>query len=777
MVELRGWLLDVYGDEDQGAVLWLASEDGQRYRLFQPFPVTFYAGGPFPRLRELWRFLQQQSTPVHPNRVKRRDLFAGLVDVLAIQAPGPIQGGRLFWTVRSRFPDLDYFDADVPIALRYGAGHSLFPLAHCQVTAGDDGQIQNINPLDSAWDMDPEWPDLRLLTIEPDVDPDHARPQALIVKYESERNRIPLKPLRFLLSRLQASLKRSDPDLILTRYGDTWVFPYLFEACQEAGIPQFNPNRDQGRLPHQQEENSYYTYGQVIYRGRQVRLFGRWHIDERNAVMYGHYGLNGVFEQARVTGLPVQEVARKSPGAGITAMQMQTALRQGVLIPYQKQQAEDFKSAAGLIQADRGGLVYQPLTGLHQDVAEIDFVSMYPSIMVHFNISPETVFSDEKQAGTVLAQAKMAGTVQYVPELGFPVDHSRTGLVPETLRPLLARRLAIKQRLARMDSRDCRYGPLKARSSALKWLLVVCFGYLGYKNARFGRIESHESVTAYGREALLRAKEAAEDLGYTVLHMYVDGLWVKQAGKRSVDDFQPLLEEVTTRTGLPIALEGIYRWVAFLPSRLDNRVPVANRYFGYFHDGRLKMRGIEARRHDAPPFVAQTQMEMLRRMAAVPAGRSPVECLPELVALLRLRLAQLRAGQIALERLLVSQTLSRSLEAYRVPSPVARAVAQLEAAGKGPMKPGQRVRFLYTLGENGVWAWDLPARPDPAMVDLERYEMLLLRAASAVTEAMGLEEEQLREWVAGYARQGRFYFTRETSWPAKAGVPTIQAWR
>jgi len=505
MIELRGWLLDVYEDEDQGVILWLAGEDGRRHRFSHTFPVTFYAGGPFPRLRELWHYLLSEPVPAVLSRVQRRDLFAGPVDVLAVQVPDPVSQNRLFWAVRGRFPDLDYYDADIPVALRYGAAHGVFPLAHCQLIAAEDGRVQTISPLDSPWDMDPSWPPLRLLTIEPDVDPDHAEPTGLIVKYEQENKHIPLAPFRFLLIRLEACLKRYDPDLILTRWGDTWVFPYLLENCQHLGIPCFNPNRDQSRQPRQQEENSYYTYGQVIYRGRQVRLFGRWHIDERNAVMYGQYGLAGVFEQARVTGLPVQEVARKSPGAGITAMQMQVALREGVLIPYQKQQAEHFKSAAGLIRADRGGLVYQPLIGLHHDVAEIDFVSMYPSIMVHFNISPETVLSESAQAEPARANNE---TTQFVPELGIPVDRSQTGLVPKTLRPLLARRIAIKQRLAKLDSRDCRYGALKARSNALKWLLVVCFGYLGYKNARFGRIESHEAVTAYGREALLRAKEA-----------------------------------------------------------------------------------------------------------------------------------------------------------------------------------------------------------------------------------------------------------------------------
>ena len=332
MIERRGWLLDVYEDENEGVILWLAGEDGRRHRFSHAFPVTFYVGGPFPRLRELWRFLLEEPIPAVLNRVQRRDLFAGLSDVLAVQVPDPVSQNRLFWEMRGRFPDLDYYDADIPVALRYGAVHGVFPLAHCRVVAAEEGQVQTITPLDSPWDMDPSWPPLRLLTIEPDVDPDHAEPTGLVVKYEQENKHIPLEPFRFLVIRLEACLKRYDPDLILSRWGDTWVFPYLMEGCQRLGFPPFNPNRDQGRQPKQQEENSYYTYGQVIYRGRQVRLFGRWHIDERNAVMYGQYGLAGVFEQARVTGLPVQEVARKSPGAGVTAMQMQTALHQGILI-------------------------------------------------------------------------------------------------------------------------------------------------------------------------------------------------------------------------------------------------------------------------------------------------------------------------------------------------------------------------------------------------------------------------------------------------------------
>ncbi len=110
------------------------------------------------------------------------------------------------------------------------------------------------------------------------------------------------------------------------------------------------------------------------------------------------------------------------------------------------------------------------------------------------------------------------------------IDQTKRGLLPETLQPILEKRIALKTQLASLTKRDCRCRSLKSRSAALKWLLVVAFGYAGYKRARFGRIEAHEAITAYSREAMLLAKEAAEALGYEVVHMYVDGLVAKTGG-------------------------------------------------------------------------------------------------------------------------------------------------------------------------------------------------------------------------------------------------------
>jgi DNA polymerase-2 len=738
--ELTGWLLDVYADVDRGVVVWLLDDDGQRYHLHQPLTTTFYARGAFSRLRECWRFLRGQGLPVTLSRTRREDLFDGLVDVMAVEADTAVLP-HLFRRAQTQFPDLDYYDADIPVSVRYAARFGVTPTLRCRVTAAD-GVILTIAPLDSRWHVGNVPPPLRVLTLAPDVDPSHRTPTHLHIGFTSKTVTYSLANGRLLLTSLQAKLKRHDPDLILTKYGDTWLFPTLRQHAQKTGF-LFNPSRDGMRPYVLKQASSYFTYGMVLHRGEQTYLNGRYHIDIKNALMFNEYDISGVLEQAQVTGMPVQEMARRSPGAGITAMQMITALRRGVMVPYTKQQAEHYKSARALLRSDRGGLVFQPRVGLHTDVVEIDFVSMYPSIISLFNISPETVkVTGEKTA--------------VVPELNMPVDQTKRGLLPETLQPLLEKRIAIKTRLAEMSKQDCRCRSLKSRSMALKWLLVVAFGYAGYKRARFGRIEAHEAITAYSREALLQAKETAESMGYEVVHMYVDGLWVKRAGIKTKTAVQPLLDEIESRTGLPIALEGFYKWIAFLPSKMDERVPVPNRYFGAFESGEIKVRGIEMRRHDTPLFIAHVQRHLVMQLAQTPDLNA---CLPMLITYLRRQRDTLRAGQIPLELLLVSQTLSRALAEYRVPSPAARAVAQLEAAGK-PRFPGQQIRFLFTLGEPGVHAWDLPEPPDPILIDVAHYIDLMLRAATAVLQPWGIKPAWLAEWVLHDWYQAHFYLAR-----------------
>jgi DNA polymerase II len=702
MPDYTGWLLDLYTHPRDGLVLWLLCDDTRRRRFRQDFPVTFYAAGPGERLRALWKALRDQPVELELAREERRDLFSGPTAVLAARVRQPHRQPGLFRQVARQFPDLNFYNADVPIHLHHAAAYGTFPLARCRVRTDGQGNILHLETLDSPWKLVSRPPPLRVLMIEPDTDPFHASPTCLYLRTALGRFSVPLHPRQTLLRTLGERILRYDPDLLLTAWGDTWLLPKLLEWAEQCKMClPLNRELDAGVI--RRAERSYFAYGQVIYRGQQVKLFGRYHIDIHNAVMYRDYGLDGIWELARVTSLPVQTVARVSPGTGISAMQIVTALREGILVPWHKQEPEALCSAAGQSRTDLGGLVAQPPVGLHRDVAEIDFISMYPSIMRHFNISPELV--------------------------GKPSDEP--GLVPKTLAPLLDKRTALKQALMTLPKDDPNYKRFKAYASAHKWLLVTCFGYLGYKNARFGRIEAHEAVTAMGREILLQAKEAAEEMGFNVLHMYVDGIWINKEGCKTVKDFDALLLSIHERTGLPLALDGIFRWIAFLPSKQDARISVANRYFGIFQDGSTKERGIELRRQDTPLFVARVQRQLLNILSQAEDGQDLPFYLPEIRALIDERLDALRRGQIPLEELIIRQRLSRELDEYHMPSPAARTAAQLKEIGRN-LRPGQSVRLLHLRGEPNVRAWDLPTTPDPAEIDLAHYRKLLLEAVETI---------------------------------------------
>jgi len=721
---MRGWLLDLYEDEADGLRMWFITEDDTRVCLHQPLEAVFYAAGENAQLRSLWITLKRYPQVRSLQRETRRDAFIpDPITVLKVVVDSPLHQARIFRDIQQRYPQLVFYDADLASNIRHAALYGTFPMAFCELEHDDTGLILSLRVLNSRWDLAPVHPVFRVLTIEPDCDPGRGEPVALRVQYQRRKQTLQLNPPGELLQRLNRLLQEVDPDIILTSWGDTWLVPALLQFSAREGIP-LRLNRDEQREVAWKKEMSYFSYGQIIFRPEEAHLFGRCHIDQRSAMMWRDYGLDGVLESARVTTLPIENAARVSPGSGISAMQMLTALEQGILVPWHKQQVEVFKDGIDLIQRDRGGMIYQPIVGLHANVAQVDFISMYPAIIIKGNISPEVPLPD--------------GIVPACEELG---------VVPLTLKPLYEKRVALKLRGAsnRKDSRLSRRD--SARASALKWLLVVCFGFLGYKNARFGRIEAHEAVTNGGREVLLRAKEVAESLGCEVLHMYVDALWLKKPGAATKADFQDVLNEISLQTGLGVSLDGIYRWVAFLPSRMDERVPVANRYFGVFQDGSVKVRGIEARRRDTPPWIAETQTKMLGCLSCAGSVQDLPKCLQEAFGVFRRALSDLRAGRVALDKLVITSRVSHELEAYRSPTPAARAALQiLEQAGKRA-RPGQKIRFVYTLGETGVRAWELPGKIDPVEVDRVKYIELLARAAASILHPFGISDDQLKEWA------------------------------
>lgn len=729
---LHGWLFDIYPGSG-GMVIWLIDEYGQAHALQDSFAPAFYVHGRPAELHEACLQLSTQRAQVRLSRCERHELFRDQdIEVLkvAVQQPGQLK--RIFHRLARQLPELTYYDSDIPIPQRYVLARDTFPLAFVSVLH-KQGHILEIETRDSPYAIDYPLPPMRIMTLQLSGEarnPGRGHRGDLLVGIADKRLCFKREHSRQLVHGMRFLLEKYDPDVIVSAYGDNYILPRLLDLARHYGVPM-PLNRDPRRSIQHKKAHSYFSYGRVIFRDEQHLLRGRWHLDRQNAFLANDYGIDGTLEIARLTGLPVQTVNRVSTGTGISAMQVATALRRGVLVPWQKRRPEDLKTGIDLITADKGGLVYAPIKGLHEHVAELDFSAMYPSIMVRFNISPETVGSADGIP---------------VPELGTRIRSDCEGLVPETLAPLLEKRRRYKQLMQELPADDPRQECYKRRYSAHKWLLVTCFGYLGYKNARFGRIEAHEAVTAYGREVLLRAKETVEARGYRVLHIYVDGLWIHKPGSSERPDYDALIAEIQQDTGIQIGLEGIYRWIAFLPSRTEPRWAVANRYFGAYEDQTLKVRGIEARRRDTPKFIKETQLGMLEILARGEGVRGFRQEVPAAVAYAQTRLRTLQSGTIPLRELIITNRLSRDPAEFTSRTVNALVARQLAERGV-TLSPGESLRYILVPGPEKGRPWELLQEPIP--YDTRAYVELFLRAIESVLAAVDIDRQTLNTWFLG----------------------------
>jgi DNA polymerase-2 len=636
------------------------------------------------------------------------------VSVLEVTVPEPTSFERSVRLVMRHYPQLQCYHADISLPQRYFYDRGVFPLARCEVETTEEAVIRSIGASESPWDTEYDLPPLNMVELTLDGNSPNPNHGAELVRT------------------INGLLRRHDPDVLLTDWGDSYIVPRLLAVARQVRIPlAFSRDPDQG--VRSRPPRSYLSYGRILASAGAKTFCGRLHIDRQNSFIMAEAGLAGLCEQARVTKVPLQRLARTTTGTGITSMQLEQAHRAGILIPYRKQQTEAFKSALDLLHTDQGGLVFAPLSGYHEHVGELDFASMYPTIMTRFNISPETV------------NCACCGTnpAAQVPAIRHHTCRRYQGLVPKTLAPLLQKRARYKQQLASLTEAGARR-VIDQRQTALKWLLVVSFGYLGYKNARFGRIEAHEAVTAHSREVLLRAKELAEASGFRLLHAIVDSLWLQKPGATR-GDYVVLAEAISARTQVPITVEGLYRWIGFLPSRVNPRMPVHNQFVGVLDDGAMKVRGLEVRRSDAPRIVKCAQARMLQMLGR---GRTIAELqamIPEVLESIRESCQYLREGRAHVEDVAIGKTLTLIPERYRRATPTSVAGKELQRRGVR-LQPGERIHYVVSdsraaLPEDRVRA--VAGSDGTIGYDAEAYVKLIRKAALAVLAPLGVTTKQL----------------------------------
>jgi DNA polymerase I len=554
------------------------------------------------------------------------------------------------------------------------------------------------------------------------------------------------------LETLRDRLAETDPDVLAVERGE--VVPLVAEAAADHGIdlglPRVPPDVDGDDVPVYQElagDSTFESYGQVRHSPARYNVPGRVLIDRSNTFFLHETNLAGALDLVGRSWKPLQELSWASIGNVLTAIQIREARRRDVLVQWRAWRPERFKTARALHAGDRGGTTLSPVVGLHEDVHELDFASLYPTIICECNLSPETVRCGCHDRADV-------------PELGYSVCDD-PGVLPDVLQPIVDDRAGIKECLRAGEHPDgspltpAEREALEGESSSLKWILVSCFGYQGFSNAKFGRIEVHEAINAYARDILLTAKERLEAGGWRVLHGIVDSLWVtprESAGERT--PLEEVASSVTGEVGIDLEYEGAFDWVAFCPLR-DGEAGALTRYFGRYadvdvdidaapdDDDAYKMRGIEARQRSTCEWVAAVQTDLVE---GIDATRDPERVLDRLQA----RLRDLESGAVDPSALVVRNRASKAVDQY---SHRTRTVAALERAEHLGLDPsaGRDVAFVVVDDEKSgldrvrlAHEVDAGTAPDPAF-----YRERVVRAAASVLSPLGWHEDDIESHLSG----------------------------
>lgn len=745
---VKGWIFDVYPSGHGEFAVWIITENGERIQFTDTFKPKIYVAGKEESLERLaaqflcdrriisWDFVQRYT--------KATDAEASRILEIVLEDCRKLPAFTQKVLKSGRYLGYNIFNCDLKYEQLYFYHHDIFPLALVEVESENTRLKYTL--LDSTEAVDYSVPSLRVLKLDVEIAKQgkiskFSDPIGKITTSQSDRREtIDSGDEKDKLLQLVQAIKEFDPDIIVTKGGDSYLFAYLVRRATINGvIDKLVLGRDNIPLIVKNlRGKTLFSYGRSFYRAPMRRLFGRVHIDERNTFILSECGLDGLFEIARACRVSLHTAARSSIGSSMSSIQFYQAMKNNVLIPRNKSIPEAFKSALELLIGDRGGFVYEPEVGIHDDVGEIDFSSMYPMLMVNNNISAETV----------MCKCCSASKLR-IPELGYNICEKEVGIVPKTLKTIIAKRLVYRK--LNSETEDERLKEVyDNRQTALKWILVTCFGYLGYKNARFGTVDGHIGVCAFGRDAFLKASRIAEDKGFRIIHGIVDSLWLKKKGA-SNEEYETLCKEISEKTKIPLGFEGFYRWIVFLPSKMHPNVGVLNRYYGTMENGKIKARGLEVRRRDTPPFVRSAQTEMLKVLAKAKNSTEFRTKIPDALNVLRKYRNKLLNGEVPVWDMIITKHLSKNPKKYK--QMVSQVIAAKQLMQEGAKVPaGKNVKFLFTSAENRRYERRVRAEElieKNTELDVKKYLLLLYASAANMFSPFGYSAKTIYDEVRG----------------------------
>jgi len=418
--------------------------------------------------------------------------------------------------------------------------------------------------------------------------------------------------------------------------------------------------------------------------------------------------LDFAIQLSSLVGLPLDHVGTAAVGFRVERYLIREAFKKDELIP-QRQERPYIPYA--------GAVVLAPKPGMHENIAVLDFKAMYPSLMIAYNISPDTYVSPEEPISP--------NNVNTTPEVNHRFRKEPPGFYKEILSNLIQTRDEIRRQLGKLDPKSPEYRALDARQKAVKVITNALYGYTGWTGARWYIKPVAEAATAWGRETIQKTIALAQKTGLTIIYSDTDSVFVKNEPEK-IDKFA---KEINKLLGLEIKPDKTYTRILFTEAK--------KRYCGLLPNGELDMVGLEVVRGDWANVAKDLQEKILEVLLKEKSSQKAVK-------LTREHIQNMRERKVPYKDFVIWKTLTKPLEEYKVKAPHAEAARLLEKEGL-TLSFGDKIGYVITTGEGKLYT-----RAKPYMLashddlDIEYYVTnQVVPAASRILVMFGVKEEDL----------------------------------
>jgi DNA polymerase I len=354
---------------------------------------------------------------------------------------------------------------------------------------------------------------------------------------------------------------------------------------------------------------------------------------------------------ARISRLSIEDVSRFGVNQWIRGMLYFEHRKINALIPRRDELLSKGQASTIAIIKEkkyRGGLVVEPVSGIHFNIVVVDFASLYPSIIKVHNLSYETVNCSHPEC--------KADKSQVIPNTNHWICKIRKGVTSLLIGSLRDLRVGYYKQLSKDKSLQYDDRQLYVVvSQAIKVILNASYGVMGAEIFPLYCLPVADATAAIGRDTTTKAIEKCREIGIEVVYGDTDSLFLKDPTEGRVSQVSKWAK---TNLGVDLELDKEYRYVVFSDLKKN--------YVGVLKDGTVDVKGLTGKKSHTPPFIRKAFYQVLEILSTVNTTNDFNLAKERIIEIIKENATKLETNEIPLQDLTFNVMVNKSPEKYGI---------------------------------------------------------------------------------------------------------------